>query len=90
MLRGCQRRVIHLKDPKSQLFDEVYFVIREQQEDPTPVAEKDMLREARRIIAENLPQSELEKKARRKVLALFGASFSLGVAVSVLVLLLIL
>ena len=88
MLRGCQRRVIHLKDPKSQLFDEVYFIVREQNENQTPASFSEMMKEAHRIIKDNLPEEERIKRARRRVWSLVGVSFGLGVSVSVLFLLL--
>ena len=78
MLRGCQRRVIHIKNTQSHLFDEAYFIICEQSESKEE-KEKDMLKEARHIIARLLPEEEREKRAKRKVLLLFLASFSLGV-----------
>ncbi len=28
MIRGCQRRIYHVKNPQSEIFDEAYFVLR--------------------------------------------------------------
>ena len=88
MLRGCQRRVIHLKDPKSQLFDEVYFIVREQNDNEPSPSPSDMMKEARRILKENLPEKEISRRAKRRVWGLVGVSFGLGVCASVLFLLL--
>jgi hypothetical protein len=89
MLRGCQKRVIHLKDTKSHLFDEAYFIVCEQNEEHPPLKERELICEARRIISEHLPQSELERKAKRKVLLLVGLSFLLGVMLSLFSMLLL-
>lgn len=51
-VRGYQRKVIYLKNTGSHIFDEAYFVVREDSEG-TPASEGDMISEANRIIAEN-------------------------------------
>ena len=90
MLRGCQKRVIHLKDTKSHLFDEAYFIVREQNDTQEQIREKDMICEARRIIAQHLPPSERKRKARQRAFWLVGLSFLLGVLFSSLFVLLFL
>ena len=51
MVRGCQRKVIFLKNTESKIFSEAYFIV----DDRTPdTCEADMIREANRIINENL------------------------------------
>ena len=65
MVRGCQRKVIFLKNTESKIFSEAYFIV----DDKAPVAsEGDMIREANRIIEENLAgmgRGAREGKARR-------------------------
>ena len=52
MVRGYQKRVIHLKNIGSSLFDEAYFIVNgKEQRDESP---SDMIKEANRIIKENL------------------------------------
>ena len=52
MVKGSQRRVIHVKNTKSGIFDEAYFILKE--EILLSVPENDMINEANRIIEENL------------------------------------
>lgn len=82
MLRGCQRRVIHLRDTKSPLFDEAYFIIREKLEEKHSPSEKDIIKEAKRILGQNLPEQELERLLRRKITVLLFVSFGLGMVVA--------
>ena len=28
MIRGCERRIYHVKNPESEIFDEAYFILR--------------------------------------------------------------
>lgn len=51
LLRGCHRRTICIKSADSRLFDEAFFVLRE---DGRAASEADMLTEAERILKENL------------------------------------
>lgn len=48
-MRGYQRKVIHLKNTGSYLFDEAYFVLSRDGED-LHIGEDDMVKEAGRII----------------------------------------
>ena len=48
MLKGCQRRIIMVKDTGNPCFDAAYFVLREGIPDST--TEKDMLAEATRVL----------------------------------------
>lgn len=49
MLRGCQKKVIHVRSPGSDLFEEVYFIVRENSQ--TPAAPGDMVREAEKWLS---------------------------------------
>ena len=48
MLKGCQRRIIMVKDTGSKYFDSAYFVIKHDL--PSSSLESDMLAEAHRMI----------------------------------------
>lgn len=66
MLKGCSRRVIYLKNTDSTLFDEAYFLLSSGQAN-TKTGERDMIREAERIISESAHESapsESKKKRR--------------------------
>ena len=64
MVRGYQKRIIFLRNTDSRLFDEAYFILRENTERRATKA--DMISEANRILSENLRENEPEvcKKAR--------------------------
>ena len=84
-MRGYQRKIIHLKNTGSYLFDEAYFVLSRDGED-LHLGEDDMVKEASRIIdARNYIRIEnnfLIRNKRRILLLLSGALS--GAAVSAL------
>ena len=52
MIKGNQKKVIHIKNTDSRIFDEAYFILKEGI--LLSVPENDMINEANRIIEENL------------------------------------
>ncbi len=81
MLRGCQKKIVFLKNTGSKIFDEAYFVISDKE---SAYAPPDLIAEANRIIEENvLSEEKAERGSRvRKILKnrivvfLLGALFS--------------
>lgn len=66
-MRGCEKRVIYLKNTGSDLFDEAYFVVSQVGEIASPES-CDMVSEANRIIEECIEDKNnirREEKARR-------------------------
>ena len=53
MLRGCQKKIVFLKNTGSKIFDEAYFVISDKEDNRT-LDEPDLIAEANRIIEENV------------------------------------
>ena len=53
MLKGCQKRVIWVRNPESKWFDEAYFILSDEPTTSGIVCKKenDMIREANKIIA---------------------------------------
>ena len=51
MLKGCQRKIIVMKNTGSNIFEEAYFVLRENAV-KAHISETDMIEEANRIIKE--------------------------------------
>ena len=51
MLRGCQKKIVFLKNTGSKIFDEAYFVISDNVWDDK-ICDTDMITEANRIIDE--------------------------------------
>ena len=72
-MRGYQRRVIYLKNTGSALFDEAYFVVKEN--GGAAAESGDMVSEATRIIEENSGAKKRRSRARsfrEWMLFLFG------------------
>ena len=51
MVRGCQKKIIYLKNTNSEVFDEAYFVVNDKVLDKD-MTECDMVKEANRILDE--------------------------------------
>lgn len=88
MVRGCQRRVIFLKNTDSKIFSEAYFII-DDRVDTRALSDGDMVKEANRIIDLSLERrGEIEQDSRfRRVLAFLRRnlpSFLVGVGVTLL------
>ena len=85
MVRGCQRKVIFLKNTESKIFSEAYFIVGDKAPE---VCEADMIREANRIIEENLARGARERgrkggRSRLFISALRGIpAFILGAGIA--------
>ncbi|MHB1151292.1 MAG: hypothetical protein ACYCWE_07700 [Eubacteriales bacterium] len=53
MFRGCQKKIIKLKNIGSGVFDEAYFILKDVAAESPYITETDMIKEANRIISEN-------------------------------------
>ena len=73
MLRGCKRNMIVLRGTGSDLFEEAYFVVKEEAERRS---ESDMLEEAERIIDKSRPEKSREAK-RAWLFSFFAFLFGL-------------
>ncbi len=62
MIKGCQKKIIHLKNTESPYFEEAYFILRD--DDSAKVSENDMIKEALRIAESTcaFPKKTKEKK----------------------------
>ena len=72
-LKGCQGKIIRLKNPGGRLFEEALFVLRE---DARPAPEGDMLAEANRILDESMLLPHPRRRRIRRV-----SAFLLGLMV---------
>ena len=89
MLRGCQKRIIYLKNTDSDVFDEAYFVVSDKNSPKTK--ECDMVEEARRILDECASTKEGKGK-RTEIKRIFKEKippFLIGIAVGIITVLLI-
>ena len=69
MIKGCQKRIIQIKDTKSQVFEEAYFVLKSGASDA--VSEKDIISEATSIINRYSQSGVSPKRAKRSLKGLF-------------------
>ena len=81
-MRGCQKRVIFLKNTGSALFEEAYFLMRSE-EMTEGKSEADMVSEAARIIEENFGKRKKRRKTYR-LLTLF-LSFISGAILTLII-----
>ena len=77
MVRGCQKKIIYLKNTGSEVFEEAYFVVREKNL-AYESSECDMIEEANRILDECTSFDEksgrltkIKKVAINKILPFF-------------------
>ncbi len=76
MVRGCEKRIYHIKNPESDIFDEAYFVLRRRTSgrNATP---GEIEREAKRIVRESYRDSGSASVKRSLKKAFFaGAGLS--------------
>lgn len=78
-MRGCQKRVIYMKNTGSRHFEGAYFVLRQNSEE---VSDADMIKEANRIINENFAR---EKSVKTRSVWRYTFSFLLGSVISLAV-----
>lgn len=94
MVRGCQRKAIFLKNTGSDLFSEAYFIVDEKKSCHN-LKEGDMIKEANRIIDENLARTGANRRGRGKFFGILGfiirqlPAFILGAALATMVCILV-
>ena len=54
MVRGCEKKIVRLGNPDSRYFEEVLFILRDD-EATGRAAARDIVAEANRILSENTP-----------------------------------
>ena len=65
MIKGCQKRVVWVRNTESEWFDEAYFILSEKSMERRP-RETDIMAEANRIISESPFASYWGLEAERK------------------------
>ncbi len=86
MIRGCERRIYHVKNPESDIFDEAYFVLRRGYDPAASGGRRTALdEEVRRLISgESVPEYD-PRPGRRGRLAAFVAGVLISAASVLLV-----
>ena len=77
-MRGCQKRVVFLKNIGSDFFEEAYFVLKGNT-DMAKYTDADIIREANRIIDENIGK---RRRINIKKMIMRVALFASGAAVA--------
>ena len=86
MVKGCERRVVYLKNTDSAVFEEAFFVMKDAKTEKPP-SSMEMVREANRILSENMtvegmlcePPSSSFSIRQACLSFLFGVVFSSGI-----------
>ena len=90
MVRGCQKKIIYLKNTDSKVFDEAYFVVSDKGTFEK-IDECDMVKEANRILNECVSFSENDgniTRIKRFIKAKIPVLF-IGIIIGILITLLI-
>ena len=88
MVRGYQRRIIHLKNTESNVFDEAFFVVGEQ---GLGMCEGELIAEANRIVSEcsSNDAQVMKGKSRARAIIYGGLCFLIGAAASSVILIML-
>ncbi len=65
MIKGCQKRIIQIKDTKSHVFEEAYFVLKNGASDA--ISERDIICEATSIINRYSQSGASPKKTKKSI-----------------------
>ena len=77
MIKGCQKKIIHITDTGSPFFEEAYFVLKRGKDTSDGVRDDDMVKEAMRIAGETAKGASpaaRRRRRRRGSMLLLGAS----------------
>lgn len=66
MVKGCQRKIVVLKDTGSDLFEEAYFILKEEHSGGEASIPPDMAEEADRILSGNLSAPKKPRTGGRR------------------------
>ena len=81
MVKGCRRDSILLRGNEGEFFEEAYFIIRRDMPGVGKLTERDMVREARRILGEQTAPKSAGRPARlsfRQAAAWFLGGCAIG------------
>ncbi len=83
MVKGCERRVVYLKNTDSTVFEEAFFVMKDAKNEKPPSC-LEMVREANRILNENMTVEGTSCEPSRPSLSIWqaGLSFLSGAALA--------
>ncbi len=82
MIKGTSKRVIVVKHPDTELFEEAYFIVKEKKL-RTKNDTKSLIAEAKRIINKEKEKPDLKTSVRHRIVNVF--SFLLGMLFALVV-----
>lgn len=80
MVKGCQKKTVHIKNTGSRYYEEAYFVLRRGAE--SGATDEDMIKEALKIAEESVLTPRKKKGAAKKYAVPFMIGFVAGVLLS--------
>lgn len=83
MIKGARRQMIVIRTGNSRYFDEAYFVLRKDLKS-TRTDNKDILREANRILSERAPDTRVRNRHSLLRWIFFGAGLLCGALLAIL------
>ena len=89
MVRGCQKKIIYLKNTGSEVFEEAYFVVSEKPS--ATMGECDMVEEANRILSECISISDPKGRAYKiktflkEKIPVFLTGITIGIVIVLLI-----
>ena len=81
VLKGCEKRVVHVKSPENPLFEEAYFFLKNQ--NTSAVAPSDLWREAEKIVNQSLLENIQGDENRVSNRLFYLLSFIIGAFVGI-------
>ncbi len=68
MIKGCERRMIKIENPESELFESAYFILRQNVPSPKRTKRDELLREAVRITDGRFAESKKRRRIRERLI----------------------
>ena len=81
ILKGCEKRIVHVKSPENPLFEEAFFFLKNQNNFVYPTSE--LWREAEKIVNQSLLENVQGEKSRSSNRLFYLLSFTLGAFVGI-------
>ena len=81
VLKGCEKRVVHVKSPENPLFEEAYFFLKNQKS--AALSSTDLWREAEKIVNQSLLENIQGEEKRETNRLFYLLSFIVGTFVGI-------
>ena len=81
ILKGCEKRIVHVKSPENPLFEEAFFFLKNQNNFSSPPTE--LWREAERIVNQSLLENIQGEEKKHSNRLFYLLSFAVGAFVGI-------